>query len=148
MQSGNMNMTVKMTADEIATLIPHGRGMSMISEVVAWDANTIHCRSDRLSEPENPLSENGELTAIVLIEYAAQAAAVHGALLNSALGENRPAYIGAVKNIELFVQQANNRESIDIHADCLMNNGAGAIYEVAIQQQQMLLRGKLILSQP
>lgn len=139
---------VKMTADEIAAMIPHGRGMSMISEIVAWDANTIHCRSTRLADADNPLCENGELGSIVLIEYAAQAAAIHGALLNSALGEQRPAYIGAVKNVELFLQQANNREAIDIHADCLMNNGAGAIYEVAIQQQTMLLRGKLILSQP
>ena len=144
MQSGEINFT----ADKIAALIPHGKGMSMISEIVSWDANTIHCRSNRLAEASNPLCENGELSSIVLVEYAAQAAAIHGALLNSALGEQRPAYIGAVKNIELFMQQANNRESIDIHADCLMNNGAGAIYEVAIQQQTMLLRGKLILSQP
>jgi predicted hotdog family 3-hydroxylacyl-ACP dehydratase len=147
-QFDDRKMTVKMTADEIAALIPHGRGMSMISEIVAWDANTIQCRSDRLTQEENPLCEKGELTAIVLIEYAAQAAAVHGALLNSALGEDRPAYIGAIKNIDLFDQQIVANRPLEIYADCLLNNGAGAIYEVVVQQEQPLLRGKLILSQP
>lgn len=133
----------------IAALIPHGESMCMLDEVIAWNDESIHCRSTNFANDNNPLFEQGQLNSVLLIEYGAQAAAVHAALLQSQLGVTRPAYIGAVKDIELLTAMADNSAPIDLHAYCLLNSSQGAIYELVAQQaDQTLLRGRLILNQP
>lgn len=138
-----------MDRSRIAELIPHGDSMCMLDEIIAWDAANIHGRSYQFAGNGNPLFENGQLDTVLLIEYGAQAAAVHAALMHSQLGEARPAYIGAVKNIELFTAMADNSTALDLHLHCLLSSSQGAIYEVVAQQAEtLLLRGRLILSQP
>ena len=127
---------MSLTRREIVDLIPHGESMCMLDEVVSWDNERIHCRST-------------DFARVMLIEYAAQAAAVHAALLNSKLGETRPAYLGAVKSVELLESAVDNDTPIDIDAQCLLNNSSGAIYEVLAQQGQLpVMRGRLVLNQP
>lgn len=134
---------------QIAALIPHGKAMCMLDEVVAWDVQQIRCRSSYFAHSDNPLFEKGQLDSVLLLEYAAQAAAVHAALLQSTLGSARPAYVGAVKSVEILKPVSDNRSAIDIEAHCLLNNSSGAIYEVlAHQQGDLLIRGRLILNQP
>jgi predicted hotdog family 3-hydroxylacyl-ACP dehydratase len=120
----------------------------MLDEVTGWDDEQIQCRSTQFASDHNPLFEGGRLETVLLIEYAAQAAAIHAALLQSELGKPRPAYIGAVKNIELL-QAVDNTLAIEISAHCLLNNSSGAIYEfVATQDNCALIKGRLILNQP
>lgn len=133
----------------IAALIPHGDAMCMLDEIIAWDETRIHGRSHNVATSTNPLFENGRLDTVLLLEYGAQAAAVHSALLHSKLGESRPAYIGAVKDVELFAAMADNSTALDLHLQCLLSSSQGAIYELLAQQADTtLLRGRLILSQP
>lgn len=138
-----------MDRTQIAALIPHGDSMCMLDQVIAWDATHIHCRSNSFASHINPLFEQGQLDSILLLEYGAQAAAIHAALLQSSLGAARPAYIGAVKDVELFTMIADNSIALDVHAHCLLSSPQGAIYELAAQQaDRTLLRGRLVLSQP
>lgn len=140
---------MSLTRREIVDLIPHGESMCMLDEVVSWDNERIHCRSTDFARTSNPLFEKDQLHSVMLIEYAAQAAAVHAALLNSKLGETRPAYLGAVKSVELLESAVDNDTPIDIDAQCLLNNSSGAIYEVLAQQGQLpVMRGRLVLNQP
>ncbi|WP_052417534.1 hypothetical protein [Cellvibrio mixtus] len=133
----------------IVTLIPHGDSMCMLDEIIRWDETRIHGRSHNLAASTNPLFEDGQLDSVLLIEYGAQAAAVHAALLHSKLGESRPAYIGAVKDVELFTAMADNSTALDLYLECLLSSSQGAIYELVAQQaDKLLLRGRLILSQP
>lgn len=133
---------------QISVLIPHGDSMCMLDEVTSWDDEQIQCRSTHFAGDHNPLFEGGRLETVLLIEYAAQAAAIHAALLQSELGKPRPAYIGAVKNIELL-QAVSNTLAIEISAHCLLNNSSGAIYEfIATQENCTLIKGRLILNQP
>lgn len=134
---------------QIAALIPHGESMCLLDEVISWDAAQLHSRSNHFATSTNPLFEDEQLDSILLIEYAAQAAAIHAALLHSGLGDKRPAYIGAVKNIELLEPIGNNHLPIDIQVECLLNNSSGAIYQISVlQSDKILLRGRLILNQP
>lgn len=134
---------------QISRLIPHGESMCMLDEIMSWDESRIHGRSNNFAVSSNPLFENGELDTVLLIEYGAQAAAVHAALIQSQLGETRPAYIGAVKDIELFISIVDNSTTLEIHACCLLASRNGAIYELeARQSETLLLRGRLILNQP
>ena len=68
------------------TLIPHQGAMCLLDDVVAWDDQRIHARSDSHRRDDNPLRSDGRLRAVHLCEYGAQAMAVHGGLVARAAG--------------------------------------------------------------
>ena len=55
--------------------------MCLLDAVLDWDDARITCRATSHADPANPLRADGRLGAANGIEYAAQAMAVHGALL-------------------------------------------------------------------
>jgi predicted hotdog family 3-hydroxylacyl-ACP dehydratase len=68
--------------------IPHRGSMCLLDEVIEWDAQHIRCRSGTHRLPDHPLRSQGRLGVACGIEYAAQAMAVHGALLGGALASS------------------------------------------------------------
>ena len=75
---------VKLDHAWIEPHIPHKGRMCLLDDVLSWDRSRIRCRSAQHRTPDNPLRAHGRLGAACGIEYAAQAMAVHGALLRSA----------------------------------------------------------------
>src|ERR1700752_1268025 len=69
--------------------IPHKGRMCLLDEVLSWDAMRIRCRSSSHRATDNPLRAHGRLGAACGIEYAAQAMAVHGALIASSAPPER-----------------------------------------------------------
>jgi predicted hotdog family 3-hydroxylacyl-ACP dehydratase len=67
--------------DWIARHIPHQGSMCLLDSVESWGEETIVCRTSTHRLLENPLRANGSLGIATAIEYAAQAMAVHSALL-------------------------------------------------------------------
>ena len=135
-----------LNADDIAKLIPHGKNMSLLEKVAAWDDNSIRCCAVNFLSTSNPLIEGGLLDNIILIEYAAQAVAVHLSLLSGSFGTPRTAYIGAVKDIVLM-QQIQPHIEIEISAFGLLKNGNGCVYEFnATQNTTSVISGKLYLN--
>lgn len=138
----------------IAALIPHGPSMCLLHRITAWDEQTIYGESvfdETLFSPDapHPLADQNGLSSWCLIEYGAQAAAVHAGLLHSGLGAARPAYIGAVKSVSITQPYVIPRTPIKIVATCLMNSANGAIYEIsATQSAKVILHGRSILNQP
>lgn len=65
----------------IAARIPHTGAMCLLDRVVSWSADAICCEATSHALPDNPLREDGRLATLCGIEYAAQAMAVHGAIL-------------------------------------------------------------------
>ena len=70
-------------------LIPHAGSMCLLDTVERWDQDEIVCRASSHDDPDNPLSEDGRLAAVALVEYGAQAAAVHAALAGAGIGDGR-----------------------------------------------------------
>jgi predicted hotdog family 3-hydroxylacyl-ACP dehydratase len=68
----------------IAARIPHGGSMCLLDAVIDWDAQHVRCAATSHLSPGNPLRSKGRLASVCAIEYAAQAMAVHGALLAAA----------------------------------------------------------------
>ena len=66
---------------DIATLIPHTGAMVLLDRVEAWDTDGILCRARSHLDDDNPLRRDGRLAACCGLEYALQAAALHGALI-------------------------------------------------------------------
>jgi predicted hotdog family 3-hydroxylacyl-ACP dehydratase len=76
--------------------IPHHGRMCLLDEVIEWDALRIRCRSGTHRLADHPLRSRGRLGVACGIEYAAQAMAVHGALVGSAsVGGRAPSVGGA-----------------------------------------------------
>jgi len=65
----------------IESRIPHHGSMCLLDEVIGWDAERITCTSSSHRSADNPLRARGRLGIACGIEYAAQAMAVHGALI-------------------------------------------------------------------
>ena len=68
-------------ADWIAAHVPQHGAMCLLDGVLEWDASGVACRAYSHRSPANPLRAHGRLGIAAGIEYAAQAMAVHGALL-------------------------------------------------------------------
>ncbi len=92
--SGTCNS--RLARDAIALRVPHAGPMCLLDEVVSWDEQHIECtafvqsRNDgarddetarRNAQTAHPLSHDGRLPATAAIEYAAQAMALHGRLM-------------------------------------------------------------------
>ena len=86
-------------------LIPHEGSMVLIDQVNDWDLNKISCstRSHLLSN--NPLMLNNSLSSIHLIEYGAQAMAIHRGLLT---GESLQGFLAAVRDAKFFIDNLDN----------------------------------------
>ena len=92
--------------DEILALVPHGGRMCLIDRVLSWDPSQIHCEADSHRDPEHPLRHLGVLSAVHIIEYGAQAAAIHASLLSTdPTSANKAGMLVSVRDCELRVER-------------------------------------------
>lgn len=90
--------------DGIAGLIPHSGPMCLLSALASWDAQQLVCHANNHRAARHPLRTRSGLLASALIEYAAQAMALHGALIGRAAGQEvRPGYLASVRSTQLHV---------------------------------------------
>jgi predicted hotdog family 3-hydroxylacyl-ACP dehydratase len=130
----------------IAALIPHAGTMCLLHEVVAWDAESIECRARSHRDPANPLRARGELAAVHGVEYAAQAMALHGALLGGAgAPATRPGYIGAIRSLELNVPRLDIvRDELTVRAERLAGDASHVLYAFAVHAgDRVLVEGRI-----
>jgi predicted hotdog family 3-hydroxylacyl-ACP dehydratase len=137
--------------------IPHKGRMCLLDEVLAWDANRIRCRSTTHRAADNPLRAHGRLGAACGVEYAAQAMAVHGALvaasapLASTVASDLRGSIGAVigylaslRNVTLYVARLDDLAGDLIAcAERITGDGRTVLYQFAVWgADQQLLSGR------
>ncbi len=86
--------------------------MCLLDEVLEWSAQRIRCRSDSHRRAGNPLRSGGRLGAACAVEYAAQAAALHGALLREAGGlagpPLAPGRLASVRDLRLRIARLDD----------------------------------------
>lgn len=83
----------------IAAHIPHQRKMCLLNNVVHWDEQSIECEAVSHADLDNPLRAQDRLGISAGIEYAAQAMAVHGALLANEQETPRHGYLTSVRSV-------------------------------------------------
>lgn len=127
------------TREEISRLVPHSGDMLLIDAVTSWDTNRITCNAHvpRLSNPSHsshashPLASAGRLPAIAAAEYAAQAAAVHGSLVDGVRA--RPGLLAKLNDVKLHVRwfpPSSEQVAVQIRvcATVLSRSEAGCAY--------------------
>ena len=121
--------------------IPHQGSMCLLDGVEEWDAQRILCRATSHRAPDNPLRAHDRLGAACGIEYAAQAMAVHGALL-AAPGSTgaRVGYLVSVRGTHLHVARIDDI-SADLHieASCITRSDNNILYQFSVRAAGSLL---------
>ena len=116
----------------IAARIPHTERMCLLDRVLQWDAHGIRCSATSHRDIDNPLREAGGLATLAGIEYAAQAAAVHGALLLNAIVP-RSGVLAALKNVTATRQWLHEiADDIVIEVNLLHSDAAGGVFAFAV----------------
>jgi predicted hotdog family 3-hydroxylacyl-ACP dehydratase len=94
------------TREQILSMIPHQGGMCLWDRVLHWDAGSVQLQAGNHRDPEHPLRHNGQLGAIHLCEYGAQAMAVHGGLrARDHGGRAAPGVLVALRDVQLHVSR-------------------------------------------
>jgi predicted hotdog family 3-hydroxylacyl-ACP dehydratase len=126
---------------EIETLVPHAGAMCLWDEVVAFDDARIALRAFNHRDPAHPLRSGGQLRAVHLCEYGAQAMAVHGGLLARRTGGSAaPGMLVALRDVTLHVARIDDLAgALDGEAEALAVSAAGQQYAFRISHAGVLL---------
>ncbi len=128
--------------------IPHAGRMCLLEEVLEWDSSRIRCRSGTHRSKDNPLRAFGRLGAACGLEYAAQAMAIHGALVaegpvaegligqgqNAGAGARIPVgYIASVRGVTLLVDRLDEVQAdLIATAQRVTSDARTALYEFLV----------------
>lgn len=125
----------------IARHIPHQGTMCLLDHVESWDTDFIQCRASSHRDIDNPLRAYHRLSTACGIEYAAQAMAVHGALLAPTDSERpKSGYLVSIRSTQLYVARLDDIDAdLQIEATCLARNDNDVLYQFKVRAQGRLL---------
>ncbi len=128
----------------IAARIPHRGEMCLLEAVDEWSENAIICHALCHTDPDNPLRADHRLGAASGIEYAAQAMAVHGALLAGATDRPRQGYLTSVRQVSLHVARLDDLPGeLSVRAERLSGDGNHILYQFSLAHRgRCLLEGR------
>lgn len=108
--------------------------MCLLAQVTGYDAQMIRCRADSHRDPRNPLRAHDRLAAACGIEYAAQAMAIHGALLaEQAAGAAKAGYLASVRGVEFHVARLDDiAADLEINAERLSGSDNSILYQFSV----------------
>jgi predicted hotdog family 3-hydroxylacyl-ACP dehydratase len=133
----------------IAAHIPHQGRMCLLDQVLSWDAQRIECASGTHRALDHPLRAYDRLGAACALEYAAQAMAVHGALMRPQAPQTGGfGMLASARALELHVTRLDDvPDDLIIRARCEHSDAGGALYSFTVSAAQGLLaQGRASLS--
>ena len=129
---------------EIAACIPHQGTMCLLDRVEVWDDGRIVCRATSHRDAGNPLRAAGRLGAANGIEYAAQAMAVHAALLAAGASRPQAGYLTSVRGVHLHVDRLDELDHpLTIVAERQSGDALSVLYSFTVSAAgRCLLEGR------
>ncbi len=118
---------------EIAALIPHAGAMVLLDRVVRWDSESIVCAARSHLDPANPLRHAGRLACLCGVEYALQAAALHGALLADGQAQ-RAGYAASLRTVVMHAARLDDPALGDLSVRSVLasQESFGMVYDFAV----------------
>ncbi|HEV3011239.1 MAG TPA: 3-hydroxylacyl-ACP dehydratase [Burkholderiales bacterium] len=129
---------------QIRDLVPHQGAMCLLEQVLEWDENAIACRATSHRDPANPLRNADGLAAIMGVEYAAQAVAVHGGLTQE-LNKSRVGYLAALRDVACATERLDaESDDLVVRATRVAAESGRLLYDFRIESGgRELLKGRL-----
>lgn len=119
--------------DWIVAHIPHRGTMCLLDRVTGWDDAHIVCESDSHRRAGHPLAHAGRLGPAALIEYAAQAMAVHGALLAGDTPPPASGYLTSTRDVHWTRPRIDDIDApLHIRAERLSGNAVTVLYRFEV----------------
>jgi predicted hotdog family 3-hydroxylacyl-ACP dehydratase len=129
--------------------IPHQGGMCLLDEVLSWNPVRVQCRSSTHRDASNPLRAHNRLAAVCGIEYAAQAMAVHGALIASRITSPTQSatvagYLASVRNVSLYTNRLDDIQGdLVATAELVTGDEHTVLYDFTVStDERVLLAGR------
>lgn len=115
--------------------------MCLLDRVEVWDRQRIACLANNHRAADHPLRAGGRLGAACGIEYAAQAMAVHGALLAPPEASRaRIGYLVSVRGARLLVPRLDDiAADLRIDASCITRGENTILYQFSVSAAGRLL---------
>jgi predicted hotdog family 3-hydroxylacyl-ACP dehydratase len=124
----------------IAAHIPHAGSMCLLAEVAEWSQTKIVCLASSHRLAFNPLRCAGTLGITTGIEYAAQAMAVHAALLADGAEVPRVGYLTSVRDVHWRRQRLDDLAcDLTVRAEKLAGDQGVAVYTFCLLAAQVVL---------
>lgn len=124
----------------IAQLLPHQGRLCLLDRVIHWNAEHIACEADSHRAPDHPLRWKNQLGSAIGIEYAAQAMALHGALLAPPNDAPRQGMITRVQQVQCSLDRLDELPfALQIEAHRLMGDDLVVRYRFALRHQETCL---------
>jgi len=132
--------------DWLAANLPHQGAMNLLDEIVDWNDAGLRAVASGHRSPAHPLRRGDELPVACAIEYAAQAAAAHGALIAAA--PSGPGMLVAVRGVEFHATRLDDTAAaLDISVQPLGGGESGVIYRFDVSSAgQPLASGRLTVA--
>lgn len=135
-----MSLPTQLSHEEIQQRIPHKGTMCLLDKVEAWSVDEIVCSATSHLTSDHPLTAEGRLGVSAIIEYAAQAMAVHGGLL--AAGASAPAagYLTSIRQVKWYCDRLDTLGvPMQIRATRLSGDQSMVMYEFTAHANEVLL---------
>lgn len=118
----------------ICNMLPHTGSMCLLDGVDSWDKQHIVCHTRSHLNKDNPLQNAGELPMISLMEYGAQAMAVHGCLLAQSSDVSlQEGYLAALRDVKVVPGDLSKvEETLFIRAEKIHADNASMIYTLSM----------------
>ena len=128
----------------IAAHIPHQGSMCLLENVLEWSEQRIVCDALSHTDPLNPLRAADRLGAATGVEYAAQAMAVHGALLAKSDAAPTQGYLTSVRSLSLHVVRLDDQAGpLRVTAERLSGDTRLILYQLHIPHgERCLIEGR------
>ncbi|HEY6087935.1 MAG TPA: 3-hydroxylacyl-ACP dehydratase [Burkholderiaceae bacterium] len=130
---------------EIEARIPHAGSMCLLDRVSAWNATRIVCHA-AAPTADHPFAKPQGVPAVAAIEYAAQAAALHGALLDDRQAP-RNGMLAKLAGVELVAGRLDEAAGeLTVQADLVVQGASGCMYSFMVQHDRVCrARGRLLV---
>jgi predicted hotdog family 3-hydroxylacyl-ACP dehydratase len=135
-----------LTRGRIEQLVPQAGSMCLLDGVTQWDASSVACFA-AAPGASHPLLRDGALPAVAGCEYAAQATAVHGALVDGA-DTPRAGMLAKLADIHLHAPCfAQDEGAVQVRAELVSRMDSGCLYAFDVAQQgRPIVSGRLIVA--
>jgi predicted hotdog family 3-hydroxylacyl-ACP dehydratase len=143
----------------IARLIPHSGSMCLLDRLLSWDAQHIACAALNHRDAAHPLRSRSGLMSPCAIEYAAQAMALHGALIGQDAGTAAsPGFLASARGVQFQVLRLDDLpvpvgepDELRIEATRQSGDARQILYGFAVRHAGRLLaegRAAVVLNTP